>query len=109
MRVIKFRAWDGENMMTNLDCLQLCELENNCYQNNEGNLVGCTFMQFTGLTDKSGVDIYEEHELNNSYGVRFVNGRYVLYYISSGDIFMDLNEATINGYELKITGEYTKI
>ena len=61
MREIKFRAWvdDGKYMLSNLDLSE---------NTGEGTLIAdylsgqpCYFqlMQFTGLQDKNGVDIYE--------------------------------------------------
>jgi len=63
MRDIKFRAWHVENKtMVNFDnkkvikdqyqMAHLCELIAGTHKD------GC-LMQFTGLTDKNGVDIYE--------------------------------------------------
>lgn len=50
MREIKFRAWDGKRMF--LACITVWP-EGIC------NPTGIPLMQFTGLKDKNGVEIYE--------------------------------------------------
>ena len=51
MREIKFRAWDTiDNSFINIDNMPIKELQN---------LFRTKIMQFTGLQDKTGVDIYE--------------------------------------------------
>ena len=62
MREIKFRAWnkyggmlydvfprDKKNTIASFDY----------HINPEGTLINCTFMQYTGLKDKNGKEIYE--------------------------------------------------
>jgi len=53
MREIKFRAWDGEKMLPPQDITKCGE-----YWNWLG-LVDVALMQYTGLKDKNGVEIYE--------------------------------------------------
>jgi uncharacterized phage protein (TIGR01671 family) len=54
-REIKFRAWDGESMSKN--CATIQEIANKkCMSRDSNKLV---WMQFTGLTDKNGKEIYE--------------------------------------------------
>ena len=55
MREIKFRAWDGESMEEPAHFQELVDyIEGMICRCGESNL-----MQFTGLQDKNGVDIYE--------------------------------------------------
>lgn len=48
MREIKFRAWTGKTM-----------LENVSFESNTNGVNGVIFLQYTGLKDKNGVEIYE--------------------------------------------------
>jgi len=57
MREIKFRAWDGEKIVIPDTIDQRIRKgfwkENSCVESSD------TLMQFTGLTDKNGKEIYE--------------------------------------------------
>ena len=88
-RIIKFRTWFVLlNKMVYFGNLVRVDTEN--------------LMQFTGLTDKNGKEIYELMEINNKYRIIYQAPKYVLQDISSGDI-MDLYEQN----KLEITGEYS--
>lgn len=63
MREIKFRVWDGGKMLRNH------EINGNWLLSGK-NAGGWHIMQFTGLKDKNGVDIYEGDILK---GLHYVN------------------------------------
>ncbi len=95
MRELKFRAWDkysdSHPQGMSYDVNPKCDAD--------------VIMQYTGLKDKNGVEIYEFMEINNKYEVIFYDLKYVLKDISNGDIMPLENKGDL--YE--ITREYTKI
>lgn len=108
-REIKFRAWHKKHGMTYEDepfVLNDFWGDSLIFGSpiNDFNFGDFIFMQYTGLKDKNGVEIYEFMELDNRWEVDWNMGKYILRDISNNDI-IDLDYE--NKYE--ITREYTKI
>ena len=109
MREIKFRAWNTRDNFMDIEPYQFeFDHDNNCraYEDwralEDGRSYPCELMQYTGLKDKNGKEIYELHEINNKYRVIYKFNRYVLQDISNSDIFVEISEN--DKYE--ITREY---
>ena len=122
-REIKFRAWikpevtqeDTGFMHYEEDKSDYCMVSNGCgfgivVDHDKWAPEGSyEVMQYIGLKDKNGKKIYEEMEINNTSSVRFENGSYVLYSISSGDTIAILSQEFIYENRIEITGEYSKM
>lgn len=115
MREIKFRVWDEESESMEYEIAIGKGYGKDHYILFLG--LGETFiiedklkiMQYTGLKDKNGVEIYEYMEIDNTYEVSFLNGSYVLTNISNGDIMLLSNYMENHNGKVEITREYTKV
>lgn len=112
-RVIKFRAWDGYSMLKDVQTWtdDFTDMLNETFKMWANPELGqhLKLMQFTGLLDKNGEEIYEYMEIDNIYEVSFKGGRYILTNISSGDVIALYNYMENKSGQVEITREYTKV
>lgn len=103
MREIKFRAWDGQDTMIYFDFNSikhdgLIDWNENKYSDTGGGLyiANCGVMQYTGLQDKTGRDIFEGDILYNNkanWEVGFDEGGYWMRQREGQHKFIFINEA----------------
>lgn len=115
MREIKFRAWDKENK----EMLDIQELDyENSYNgqpmirttmyNDYFDTEDMILMQYTGLKDKNGVEIYEEDIIEITRTcilergiVKFINGCFC---IKHKETLLMLYQCEINDFKLEVIG-----
>jgi hypothetical protein len=117
-REIKFRAWDKEQEI--LHPVQDLQFGNNGKTHvflalgedicSEGFAPEkFHLMQFTGLLDKNGEEIFEKMEIDNKFIVDFQNGSYILRNISNNNIIYFYDYIKQNEKLPEITREYSEI
>jgi len=103
MREIKFRAWIAKSSKMVYEGWNgdIFYSKREIFAQGEDAEV----MQYTGLKDKAGKEIYELHEINHKFRVVYKFNRYILQDISNSDIFEEILQ---NG-QYEITGEYSPL
>jgi len=100
-REVRFRAWDGK-------CLRpVTKLPSLPFETKQGNV---TFMQFTGLVDKNGREIYEGDIVHYIYqpGPRLWNcdAIHVVEWKSTGFHMSPISGGGINAWLIAVPGAY---
>ena len=75
-REIKFRVWNGEQMI----CPNYINISGiGFWIENSMECFSDDLMQFTGLKDRNGVDIYEGDKLSNGWEISFKDGMFGIF------------------------------
>ena len=110
-REIKFRAWfdngKAQDMFFVGDAYGTVHPMDCCRYAQDGQPV--TLMQYTGLKDASGVEIYENSEIDDEFVVSTKGCDYVLISISSGDIVRLQDYYSGASGNVKVTREYAGV
>lgn len=108
MREIKFRAWDEtQRYMAYQGTPDLETIQSFMFHFGDKKL-----MQFTGLQDKNGVDIYEHDYLENDFGkssiVKFIDGCFMICNCGDGNTYPFTKGALKNKKVISNMFEYSK-